>query len=246
MADALETSQVASVVQAFAQAIEQRDEGAAQALSSEAGWAAKGNTGRRLFRHLAGDGLQLAPLGELRAGTAGRAAASCTIFRPEDGRNLGTIWVHLVDRSSGDWAVEGTSQSILQTSAYLAGAVPAVFSLEDLAPSAEAEGVLSEAIGAVQGGDKASVPVTGAHGLGARAELAAFAEEAPSPLRVVRSVELASVGRAAVGVGFGEDPEVFGDLRWFILARPGEGEPYALHSHSFSLSVEKLLADLGA
>ncbi len=246
MADALETSQAASVVQAFAQAIEQRDEGAAQALCSEAGWATKGNTGRRLFRHLAGDGLQLAPLGELRAGAAGRAAASCTIFRPEDGRNLGTIWVHLVEQSPGDWAVEGTSQSILQSSAYLAGAIPAIFSLDQLPASPEAEALVAEAIEAVQGDGKDEIPVTGAHGVGARAELAAFVEEAPAPLRVVRSVELASVGRAAVGVGFGDDPEAFGEVRWFIVARPGEGEPYALHSHSFSLSVEKLLADLGA
>lgn len=126
-----------AAIDALIAALHDGDPVGCKAVSSEAGWASRGDSARRLFKNVASEGLQVTTLGQCEV-QGDRAVGRVSLFWPKRGRDVGAPWLLLV-REDGAWKLEGVKSDDVFAALFLAGKLSALLRKDDLPHSTDGE-----------------------------------------------------------------------------------------------------------
>lgn len=139
-----------TAIDRYIQALQDIDPVSAKAASTAAGWASRGDSARRLYRHATRDLIQVTPLGT--AAVAGsRAVCQVSLWWPARRLDAGSPWLLLV-QEDGEWKVEGVKDDATYTSLFLHGRLPALLSTTDLPESPDGARWADEEIARIRAG----------------------------------------------------------------------------------------------
>ena len=233
-----------AAIAAFADAVTRADEDAAEAACSVAGWLARHNSPRRLFRQLTREPIALSPEGPARvAGDRAVGALRLAAAGRPDARLL-----VLLHRAGPGWMVEGIAHGEGHARAFLACVAPGLLTWGALPDSPTAHDAAAGLLEAVHAGDVEGLEGTWARTLpGQRLclRLLQLARGTSTSVEAGEARELPSARRYAFELRF-RRPDAPDEALWVSMARAADDDAWLVTGLSAIRSVEVLLSDPAA
>ncbi len=213
----------------FVSLVASGDETAVQALCTEAGWEGGDSRVHGLVRQAQRKGLVLDLMGEPHK-LGSRAAQQIVLSHPNRPRPLGDLWLLLEDAGDG-WMVVGATKLRTHAALFLWDALGGTLSVVALDRSVRGDQLAEAVLASLNENVVPDLPV-GSDLLEKRLRVPDVS------VKLLRSVELLAVSRAAVGFQFTTPDDSLGHEVWLVLSL-SVAEPVVVAATPF-LSLEQL------